>query len=214
MTFLIETCFLLRLFERCRCWTSVSFPRTGWGSPAGCLKMNQKQHCAQPLKTTATSSFAEWASLENIWFTPQGEQDVKKLWWSFCDFWLKVGETESSLGRAETKHIQEPHNPKTRHNVSTAKARRWKISLVWRQQTSEPWKPHSFSPAQSVCKAEGFFLFFFLRVAANETSADVEEHRHTHHTNPMGQVSTSFMCTNHHLNDIFLNISCSRCSID
>lgn len=133
-----------------------------------------------------TSSFAEWASLGNIWWG-RCEETLMIFQWFLTEL-----NDESCLGSAETKHIlksmgaQEAHNPKARRNVSTVKVRRHKISRVWRQQTSEPWKPHNFSPVQPVCKAEGFFFFFFfyLCVAANRTSADSEEHTKRHTQTP------------------------------
>lgn len=171
--------------------------------------------CAQPtLEPTSRHCYFLfcWVSLAGkhlvwTWKWARCEETVMILRW----FLSESRGSKSSPGRRkpntfkQSKGAQEPHNPRTRPNVSTVKARRWKISLVWPQQTSEPWKPHRFSLAYSVCKAERFFLilFFFLRVAANETSANGEEHRHTHQTNPMGQVSTSLMCTNRHLNDFF-----------
>lgn len=49
-----------------------------------------------------------------------------------------------------------------RHNVSTDKTRRRKVSLVWRQQISGPWQPHSFHQLSLYVKQRESSLFMFL----------------------------------------------------
>lgn len=91
--------------------------------------------------------------------------------------WMAATWVPSSPRRLETKHMlrQKELNLDNGHNFRMAKARRQKISLAWRQQSSEPCR---------YVKQRDSSSFF--------TDSEEQWRTQTHtYSNPMGQVSTS-----------------------
>lgn len=152
-------------------------------------KNKTKKHCPTVPKPPSYSCYFLfcWVSraAKHLGHSWRFEEPLMILQWFLTN--CNEHESHSAPEGWKSKHI---HTFSQREpNLETTQFFEGERLVLCDGQISEPWRPHTFSPAQSVCKAEGFFFSF--HVSADETPADGEEDTQTHTPHGPGEYQPS-----------------------
>lgn len=163
----------------CHCQTSVGRLRTGWGPPAGCLKINQQQHCLMcppPL----------WTSIPQLLLPPLLHEFH---WETYASHTVMIFQSFLSVGSWV------PYSPGGLETVKRISVLKWDtIFCRWRLECERSAERDGNRPvslddltvlhqlSRYAKQRDSSSLFMFLLMKHPHTVKNTRTHTHTHTT--------------------------------